>query len=214
MKFVLFLFLYGFAALPVSAVAWLIVFFGFDKSFSLSALWAAFAGVFVYCILIWRRKHKLLKRNQITNKELRYIQSNLKEARDKIKRLNKTLLRVRSFHAMKQIGKLQQTVRKIYRIVEKEPKRFYLAERFFFYHLDSIVELSERYTFLTRQYVKEQEVRQSLSETEQTLEQISNSVEDDLLTVLSNDINHLNIELDVAKHSINREQKAFPKGRR
>lgn len=213
MKAIFTFFLYGFIACPLWILSWLLAFFAFQASFGLSFLWATGIVVIAMGSLIWRRKHNLLKRHQITNKDYRYIQSHLKEAHNKMKRLNKTLLGVRSFRAAKQIGKLQQMVSRIYRIVKKEPKRFFVAERFFFYYLDSIVELSERYTFLTRQNVKEPDVRESLAETERTLAELSNSIEAELRTILSDDIDELNIELDVAKHSIDREKKAFPKGR-
>lgn len=191
-------------SLTISVVIWPVAFFGFDVAFWMSTLLAILGGGATYYILKAREHQKHLKHNQLTRKEFQYIDRNLKEAQLKIKRLNKAMVGVRSFRAAKLIGNLQRTVRQIYQIVKNEPKRFYQAERFFFYHLDSIVELSERYVFLTRQKVKDLEVRLALSETEQTLDKLSKSLDDDLLTVLSNDIETLNLELDVAKQTHDR----------
>jgi 5-bromo-4-chloroindolyl phosphate hydrolysis protein len=209
MKSVLTLFLRGFVSVHVYMAVMLIALLGFDTSFVLSILYGTVGGAASYYILKWWSQQKLLKQNQLTRKEYRYILRNLKEAQFKIKRLNKALLSIRSIHTAKQLVKLQRMVHRIYQIVKKEPKRFYQAERFFFYHLDSTVELSERYVFLKRQHVKDEETIQSLSTTEQTLEKLINSLEEDLKIVLSNDIDQLNLELDIANSALNREKIPF-----
>lgn len=188
-------------SLLIFGVIWPTAYFGFHQTFLVSSLLALLGGGLTNFILKKRGQKKLLKENQLTKKEYQYIVQNLKEAEQKIKRLNKVLLSIRSFRAAKLLGNLQRLVKQIYQIVKKEPKRFYQAERFFFYHLDSVVELSDRYVFLSRQNIKDLEVRMSLSETEQTLEKLVKSLNDDLLTVLSNDIETLNMELDVAKQT-------------
>lgn len=214
MKLIFSFFLRGFLSFNISIITWFITFFGFDLSFWMSALLGILGGGITYFFLKWRGKQKLLKKNQLTRKEFQYIISNLNEAKAKINRLNKALFGIRSIQVAKQIGKLQRLASRIYQVVKKEPKRFYYADRFFFYHLDSIVELSERYVFLSRQPVQNQEVHSSLAETEQTLDKLVNTIEEDLLMVLSNDINHLNVELDVANHEIKRQNNLLPEERR
>ncbi|KEF37927.1 5-bromo-4-chloroindolyl phosphate hydrolysis protein [Schinkia azotoformans MEV2011] len=188
-------------SLIIVGIIWPTAYFGFEQSFLNSSLLAILGGGLTNFILKKRGQNKLLKENQLTKKEYQYIAQNVKEANQKIKRLNKVLLSIRSFRVAKLLGNLQRLVKQIYQIVKKEPKRFYQAERFFFYHLDSVVELSERYVFLSRQNIKDLEVRKSLSETEDTLEKLVKSLNDDLLTVLSNDIETLNMELDVARQT-------------
>lgn len=214
MKSLFLMFLYGLLTLPMAGFTWFATFFLFNQSFGTSVLWAFLSGGTLFIGLRWRTKSKWLKRNHITGKEYRYIQSNLKEARQKIRRLNKALLRIRSIDQLKKIGTLKRMIDRIFRIVKNEPKRFYNAERFFFYHLDSVVELSERYTFLTRQRIQEPDIRQALTETGETLDRLTDSVEQDLLTVLAQDVDHLHTELDVAKLSIHRQNEAFPNERR
>ncbi|MGO4888340.1 5-bromo-4-chloroindolyl phosphate hydrolysis family protein [Anaerobacillus sp. MEB173] len=203
----------GFVSVNVGALSGFIAFLGLNASFGMSVLAGLIGGASSYTILKWRGKQKVLSQNQLTRKEFKYIQSNLQEAKEKIKRLNNAFVGNRSIYAMRQIGKLRKMVNRIYQIVKNEPKRFYQAEKFFFYHLDSVVELSERYVFLTRQPVKDKDVRRSLSETEVTLKHLIQSLEEDLLNVLSNDIDHLNFELDVAKHTLRREKNMLPKER-
>ena len=97
---------------------------------------------------------------------------------------------------------MAKTARKIYQLTKKEPKRFYKAEQFYFSHLDSALELSEKYVFLSNQPKKTLELDRSLFDTRKTLEEMKGLIEEDLYKVISDDIDQLNFEIDVAKHRI------------
>ena len=94
-------------------------------------------------------------------------------------------------------------LKKIQQLTKQEPKRFYKAEPFYFSHLDSVVELSEKYALLSRQPNKSRELNQSLVETRRTLDELTETVEKDLYEILAEDIEDLHFELDVAKKTIN-----------
>ncbi|WP_017754793.1 5-bromo-4-chloroindolyl phosphate hydrolysis family protein [Calidifontibacillus oryziterrae] len=213
MKSILNFFLRSFIAVNITIIIGLVAFFGFDATIWISLFIGILGGIISNYFLKWRFHQRFLKENQLSSKDYIYIKNNLKEAHLKIKRLNKALLGVRSIHSARQLSKLNRIASKIYLIVKKEPRRFYQSERFFFYHLDSIVELSEQYVFLTKQQINDPQVRRSLSDAEQTLDNLIKSTNDDLLLLLSNDINQLNLELDVAKQTITRENNFFPKER-
>lgn len=93
-------------------------------------------------------------------------------------------------------------IRKIYSLTKKEPKRFYQAEQFYYSHLDSAMELAEKYVFLAQQPKKNRELEISLTETRKTLKELTYTIEKDLYKVIADDIDNLNFELDVAKQSI------------
>jgi 5-bromo-4-chloroindolyl phosphate hydrolysis protein len=190
------------AAVPIMAVAWLICFFVLSQGALAASLISAIAGIAASYIAKWLTVRKWLKKQGLSRKDYAYIYRNLKEARKKIKRLQKLFFNVRNIKAFKQIFDLNRLVSKIYTIVKKEPKRFFQAEKFFFYHLDSIVELSEKYTFLLAQPVKNDKLYHNLYETRDTLEELTESIQNDLYHILSDDIDHLEFELDVAKHSL------------
>jgi len=153
-------------------------------------------------VIKWITKRKFLKKHQLSRKEFAYIVQNLKEAKKKIHRLQKVFFNVRNIGAFKQMLDLIRLVKRIYAIIRREPRRFYQAEKFFFYHLDSIVELSEKYAFLAAQPVKNNELYFSLKDTRNTLKELKRTIENDLYEVLSKDIDHLEFELNVAKHSL------------
>lgn len=191
-----------FVAIPVTAIVWLFSFFAFDQPFFLASAFGIGGGIVVWWILSVITKVRFLKKNRLTGKEYRYIKKNLDEAKKKIKRLNKTLFSLRHLSSLKVRIDLLRMVKKIYSMTKKEPKRFYEAEPFYFSHLDSVLELTEKYVFLSSQPKKNREIDQSLYETRQLLEELTRTVENDLYQVVSADVEHLNFEIDVAKRTI------------
>ncbi|WHY72976.1 5-bromo-4-chloroindolyl phosphate hydrolysis family protein [Fictibacillus enclensis] len=184
------------------AIVWLLSFFAFDQSFWLSSGLAIGGGLAGYWMASMLWNWRLLKKHQLTRGEYKYIQKNLREAKPKIHRLQKTLFSIRDIPTLKQRFELTKITRKIYSMTKREPRRFFQGERFFFTHLDSAVELTEKYAFLSSQPKKNWEIQESLSETRRTLKELTEYIEEDLYHMLSDDMEELNFELDVARHSM------------
>ncbi|MEH7076616.1 5-bromo-4-chloroindolyl phosphate hydrolysis family protein [Neobacillus drentensis] len=205
----------SFVAVPITLLTWLISFFPFDQTFWVSTGIAITGGILTHFILAIVMNARFLNKQQISRKEYRYIRKNLIEAKQKINRLNKNLFNVRDISSVKQRIDLLRITKKIHKMTTKEPKRFYQAEQFYFSHLDSIVELTEKYSFLSSQPKKNTEMGQSLIETRHTLNELTKVLEEDLYKVISDDIDHLNFEIDVAKHTLNKQKDAkFPEENR
>jgi 5-bromo-4-chloroindolyl phosphate hydrolysis protein len=192
------------AGVSTTILVWLISFFAFDQTVLASLLIGFLGGTGVYLLLRWILNKQYLKENGITRREYKYIRTNLKEAKEKINRLQKAVLRIRNFPDMKQNYEVIKLVNKIYSTTKKEPKRFFKAEQFYFTNLDSIVEITEKYALLHSQPAKTPELKISLKETRLTIDKLTDSLENDLYRVLEDDIDDLQFELDVAKKTMER----------
>ncbi|SES13296.1 5-bromo-4-chloroindolyl phosphate hydrolysis protein [Gracilibacillus ureilyticus] len=182
-------------AVPAMVITWLVSFFGLELSFWYASLTALAGAVLTFWIVSVYLHFRFLKKNQLNMKEYRYIRKNLAEAHQKIRRMQKSLLSIRHMIFLKEIIELLRMIRKIYQITKKEPRRFYLGEKFYFSHLDSAVELTEKYALLSSQ-PKNIEVGQVLRETQYTIKGMKETIENDLYHILSNDIEQLHFELD------------------
>ncbi|MFD1359867.1 5-bromo-4-chloroindolyl phosphate hydrolysis family protein [Fictibacillus halophilus] len=191
-----------FVAIPSSIGVWLASIIAYDQTYLISSGIAVAGGAAAYTATGLLQKQRFLSNHQLSRREYKYIRRNLDEAKPKIHRLQKALLSVRDLPTLKQRADLVRVVRKIQSLTQKEPRRFYQAEQFYFSHLDSAVELTEKYMFLTAQPRKTKELTQSLVETKRTLDELKEYIEKDLYQVLSNDIEDLHYEIDVAKYSI------------
>ncbi|MDR7078882.1 5-bromo-4-chloroindolyl phosphate hydrolysis protein [Neobacillus niacini] len=187
---------------PSATIIWFSSYFAFDQTFLISSAISLGGGVIVYNLTSAVMTSRFLKKHQLTRKEYRYIKKNLDEAKQKISRLNKSLFTIRDLPTLKQRMDILRITRKIQSMTKTEPKRFYKAEKFYFSHLDSVVELTEKYRFLSQQPKKNHEIDVSLYETRQTLTDLTKALEEDLYYVISDDVDSLNFEIDVAKHSI------------
>jgi len=192
------------AGVSTTILVWLISYFSFDQTVLVSLLIGFLGGTGVYLLLGWILNKQYLKENGITRREYKYIRTNLKEAKEKINRLQKAVLRIRNFSDMKQNYEVIKLVNKIYSTTKKEPKRFFKAEQFYFTNLDSIVEITEKYALLHSQPAKTPELKISLKETRLTIDKLTDSLENDLYRVLEDDIVDLQFELDVAKKTMER----------
>ncbi|MBT2688882.1 5-bromo-4-chloroindolyl phosphate hydrolysis family protein [Bacillus sp. ISL-47] len=189
-------------AFPLSVSVWLVSYFAFDQTFLLSGVYGVGTGLLTYWAGGVIQRHRFLKKHGLTRREYQYIKRNLDEAKRKLTRLHKAMFSIRHFPTLKQRMEFMRVTRRIYRLTRKEPKRFYQAEQFYFSHLDSAVELAEKYVFLSSQPKKTRELNQSLEETRRTLDALTHHVEEDLHRVIEEDIDQLNFEIDVAKNSI------------
>lgn len=177
-------------------------FFGLNQSIFLSIVYGLASGAAVYIAGIWNARRLFLKKHELTGREYAYIKKNLEEARQKMIRLRKALFQAKSIQMFKQNAEMLRIVRRIYLLTKKEPKRFYQAERFFYQTLDSVVELTEKYAFLSSHPKKSKELSMSLSETRITLTELTKRLEEDLTQAMDDEIDELQFELDAAKHSL------------
>jgi len=190
-----------------TGITWLIALIPFEQGLLMSSVYALLGGGFTFFSVKELQNFQIVRRNGLSRREYKFVNQNLKEAKEKINRLQRALLRVRSISHAKENYEILQTVRKIYSNTKKEPKRFFQAERFYYKNLDSLVELVEKYAFLSSQPAKTNEMNDSLKDTRQTIKALGNSVKKDLHVMLDDDMDTLHFELDVAKQSFKKIEK-------
>ncbi|WP_338754581.1 5-bromo-4-chloroindolyl phosphate hydrolysis family protein [Bacillus sp. FJAT-52991] len=201
-------------ATPIAAGWGALAFYQWGFSPLITSITSFTLGAVLFYSLGRLANARLYKKYGLARKEYYFILDNLKEAKEKLSRLQKGFIKVRSINSFKQMIELNRLVRRIFSIVKKEPQRFYEAEAFFYSHLDSVVELSEKYAALNSHRMKNESVKQSLIETQETLNDLTKILENDLHQVLAKDIEHLSFELDVAKHSLKKRNLIDPNDKR
>lgn len=142
----------------------------------------------------------------MTRREYKNVTKQVKEAKVKIKQLQGHYYRVRSISSFKQLMEMTKIANKIVTLVQQNPRKFYLAESFFYSHLDSAIELTEKYTLLVGQPVKDREMKIALQDTRETLQSMNRVMEQDLKRVLSTDVEQLRMELDYARLAVDKHK--------
>ena len=98
--------------------------------------------------------------------------------------------------------------------MKSNPKSFYHVEKFFYAHLDSAVELTSKYSMLVNQPLKDKDLRIALQNTRETLVDVNKQLEQDLRSVLSSDLEKLQMELDFVDVTMNRKKPLLEMKRR
>ncbi|MTD29781.1 5-bromo-4-chloroindolyl phosphate hydrolysis family protein [Planomicrobium sp. YIM 101495] len=143
----------------------------------------------------------------MTRSEFKGVKQQLKDAKAKVKHLQGFYYRVRSISSFKQLIEISRIANKIIAIVQENPRKFYQVERFFYSHLDTAVELTEKYSLLVGQPVKDKEIKIALQDTREMLQAMKVVLEEDLKRVLATDVEQLQMELDYARLSVEQSKR-------
>lgn len=185
-----------FIAAPISFGSWLYFILGAGLNFfAATGLLIAIYVASSFTIKQFQIS-SVMKEFGISRSEYNYIQSQLKIAKQKLKQLNSYYGKVRSVQAFKQLHEMNLLSRRIMNTVKANPQKFYYVENFFYAHLDSAVELTSKYAMLVNQPLKDEEIQTALQNTRETLNHVSNQLEQDLRNVIATDIENLKMEID------------------
>lgn len=184
---------------------WAVSWIGMDISYLLSSVYALAGAAVVFTGLKVVGRHKMLKNIGMSGREYKFVKENLIEGKEKIKRLQKSMFSFKDLLASKQNYEVLRKVKRIDSLVRNEPKRFYQAESFYFYHLNSLVELTEKHAFLNKQPHRTVDLVISLNETRDAIKLLEKKIDDDLGILLEGDIQTLHMELDMAKQTLNKK---------
>lgn len=196
------------AAFTAMVTVWLVSFFAFEQAFLFASLYSIIGAAGTYYSLKGITSYRYAKDNGLTRKEYKFISNNLKEAKAKISRLQRALLDVRQFGNARENMEILTTVKKIYSNTKREPARFFQAEGFYYKHLDSLVEIAEKYAYLSSQPVKSREMNDTMRDSRHTIIVLGQTVKKDLRIMLNDDVDTLHFELDVAKRTTGKPKKS------
>ncbi|MGG6431616.1 5-bromo-4-chloroindolyl phosphate hydrolysis family protein [Anoxybacillus sp. D401a] len=175
----------------------LISLLAFRLPFPVSFLIGASIGV-MYSIYMKKKEKKHVSH--------RSKDERLKDAKKKVRKIGQSLWRIRSISMFSKLSRLYSICQKIVEIVEKQPDRLAVAQPFFNTTLDSIVTIIDKYIYLMKQPVKNDDIRQAISEAEQALDLALTKAENQLLDMLEEDLFDLQTEVKLVKHTIATEE--------
>lgn len=168
-----------------------------------SKVWLLLAFPVVYFVvnkgILFFQQMKRAKQLKISRAEFLHIEKQVELATKSAALLTQKYVQVRSVKSFRVIYDMSKLSKRIIALVRKDPKKFYLIEEFFYAHLPSAVELSDKYAVLTKEKVTGTDIHLALNDARVTLKELHETMEGDLKQALATDIESLKIELDFAK---------------
>lgn len=95
----------------------------------------------------------------------------------------------------------------LFKELVKEPKKMHLANHFLYTHLPNLVDLTSKYVEIDAHEIKNKQTYEKLEESAQIIDQVSKLIKKDYEQFVSDDLDDLDIEISVAKNSLERENK-------
>lgn len=172
-------------------------FFNLDAWIDFALISTGFIGSFIP--IQQNAKQKYLKEIGLTFQEYKYVRKSLKEAQPKVKLLLTQYKNIRSIQEFKSVNDINKLVRTIYKTVQKEPRRFFKVDSFFFSHLDNTINLMQQYLFLSRMPHKSEEDIKALNMAKLTLEELKRTLQADLRQLNRQDYQNMQVEVEVFK---------------
>lgn len=193
-------------SLPVMGVMFPVLYLGAE--IGLLASGAVAAGSYLASNTTMKRVQfsSTSKELGMTRSEYKHVIKQLQEAKVKTKKLQGHYYSVRSISSFRQLMEMTKIANKIIMVVQQNPRKFYQAEQFFYSHLDSAMELTQKYSLLVGQPVKDREMRIALQDTRETLQSMNRVMENDLKKVLASDVEQLRMELDYAQLAVDKNK--------
>ena len=150
-------------------------------------------------LILFYQQTKRAKQLNLSRSQFLHIEEQLSIASKNANALTQKYVQVRSIKSFKVIYEMSKLAKRIISLVRKDPTKFYMIEEFFYAHLPSALELSDKYALLTKEQVTGTDIHIALNDARVTLKDLYETMETDLKKALSADIESLKIELDFAK---------------
>ncbi|TDM13273.1 5-bromo-4-chloroindolyl phosphate hydrolysis family protein [Macrococcus lamae] len=163
--------------------------------------WLLMAGSYIgaYIPIQMTTSNQYLNEMGLSRREYKYVRKHLNEANPKIKVLLSQYTKIRSYRDFKNINEINRIARTIYKTVQKNPRKFFKVDSFFFSHLDNTVNLINQYVHLVRMPHKNHDEINQLNAAKITLEELKRTLQADLRALNAEDYQQMSVEVDLAK---------------
>lgn len=189
----------GLVGIPVAIGAFITSIFTLDIMLIYDILIGSAGFILGYIPTQRLTSRSYLKELNLSRKDYRYITHQIHTAQNKIKRIFKTFINVRSINDFKLVNDIYRISRTVNTTVRQRPDLFYNIESFYYTHIDNALNLIESYTRLAKMPAKSAEERQMLQQTRITLEEVRRTLVADLKEVNAQDYNQLDTEMRLNK---------------
>lgn len=194
-------------AFPVAIITWIVSLFALDIFYLFDVLISAAIFGLVYFPTQRLTSRKYLKEIGLSRRDYHFVNHQLNDTHDKLRRILKAFINIRSIRDLKQVNEIYRISRAIYYAVKQQPAKFFTVESFFYSHIDNALNLIEAYTRLSKTPKKSKEEKQKLQQTRITLDEVKRTLIADLKRINKEDYAKLDFEMRVNQLERERENK-------
>ncbi len=150
-------------------------------------------------------KETFYRQNGLSREEINLFRETMHTAREQIYTIEQNM---DSRTKLKAISKRNDTIeilKDFFRHIVEQPQRLHEVGGFLYTHLPNLKELTETYLEIDNHVAKSKKTYLALEKSATTIDEMCKLIRDDYLMFMSNDLDNMNVELELAKHVLNRD---------
>ena len=209
----------------VSLIALVIFFFIFGFDFWTSIAMTIGLGVCLYYVqnggrMQWSPKAKkqrgtlgkvsadkeaFYQSKGMTKEQIAYFRSTMDQAKTTIQEIESNLPQRSKLKAIAARNDTMDILKDFFKNIVNQPNRLHEVDKFLYTHLPSLKELTEKYIAIDGHVSKTKETYTALDNCARTIDDMSRLIGEDYVHFMSNDIEDMDIELELAKQVLKRD---------
>ncbi|MHC5247599.1 5-bromo-4-chloroindolyl phosphate hydrolysis family protein [Enterococcus sp. LJL90] len=186
-----------------------------------------FSGVIILAVLYWigtrlgnkgkrkpeempimtKEKEDRYEQLGMTTSEIELFRSTMNVAKGQIDRVQRNTAQSSKLKAIDLRHDTVKAAKALFKELVKEPTRLHDASHFLYTHLPNMADLTDKYLEINQHEVKSKEAFAKLEESAQVIDQLSLLIVQDYQQFVADDLEELDVEISIAKQSLNRDNK-------
>lgn len=144
----------------------------------------------------------------LSKEEMIFFRETMNTAKNQIVLLEKNFIQVSKLKAIETRNDTIQLTKSLFKEIVEEPRRLHEVDQFLYVHLPSLVELTSKYIEINQHKVKNKATFDVLDKSATTIDQMCQLIATDYEHFMSNDLEDMDIELELAKQTLARDNEA------
>ncbi|CZQ94843.1 5-bromo-4-chloroindolyl phosphate hydrolysis protein [Trichococcus palustris] len=141
----------------------------------------------------------------LTKDQIAYFRNTLFQAKSNIQDIEYNFDQVSKLKAISIRNDTMDILKDFFKNIVEQPQRLHEVDKFLYTHLPNLKELTEKYIDIDGHVSKTKGTYAALEESARTIDEMCQLIAEDYVTFMSNDIKDLDIEMELAKQVLKRD---------
>ena len=153
------------------------------------------------------QKEEFYHSKGLTKDEIQLFRKTMQTAREHIYAIEKSTNKSNKLKAIAIRHNTIAIIKDFFKHIVEQPNRLHEVNHFLYTYLPNLKEITESYVEIDSHLAKTKETYQSLETGSKTMEDLCQLITKDYLSFMSNGIDDIDIEVELANHVLNRDNK-------
>lgn len=141
----------------------------------------------------------------LSKEETQFFRETMNTAKYQIVKIEKNMNSTGKLKAIEHRNNVVRVSKALFKEITKDPQRLHVVDKFLYVHLPSLMELTDKYVEIDRHEAKSKSTYDILDQSAETIDEMSQMIVEDYVRFMSDDIEDMELEVELAKRTINKD---------